>query len=85
MLVIGHTHKPYHRIMPSGRHVINEGSVGKPKDGDPRAAYVILEAERKDLNVEFVRVVYDVEQVATAIETNDMPSENAMMLRTASG
>lgn len=85
VLVVGHTHKPYHRVLPSGRHVINEGSVGKPKDGDPRAAYVILSADGKDLQVEFVRVPYDVEQTATAIEASEMPSEYAVMLRTASG
>ncbi len=85
VLVVGHTHKPYHRILPSGRHVINEGSVGKPKDGDPRAAYVILEAGGKDLNVDFVRVPYDVEQAANAIEVSEMPAEYAAMLRTASG
>lgn len=85
VLVVGHTHKPYHRVLPSGRHVINDGSVGKPKDGDPRAAYVILEAEDRDLRVEFVRVPYDVEQAATAIEASQMPDEYAQMLRTASG
>jgi putative phosphoesterase len=85
VLVVGHTHKPYHRVLPSGRHVINEGSVGKPKDGDPRAAYVILEAEGKDLKVEFVRGAYDIERVATAIEASEMPAEYATMLRTASG
>ena len=85
VLVVGHTHKPYHRVLPSGRHVINEGSVGKPKDGDPRAAYVILEAEEQNLQVEFVRVPYDVEQTATAIEASEMPTEYAMMLRTAGG
>lgn len=68
VLVVGHTHKPYRRILPSGRHVINEGSVGKPKDGDPRAGYVILQAEGRDLSVEFMRVDYDVEKTAKAIE-----------------
>ena len=85
VLVVGHTHKPYHRILPSGRHVINDGSVGKPKDGDPRAAYVILAASGRDLNVEFVRVPYDVEQAAQAIKSSEMPSEYAGMLRTAGG
>jgi diadenosine tetraphosphatase ApaH/serine/threonine PP2A family protein phosphatase len=83
VLVVGHTHKPYHRVLPSGRHVINEGSVGKPKDGDPRAAYVILKAEGRDLKVEFVRVPYDIEWAATAIEASEMPDEYAAMLRTA--
>ncbi len=84
VLVAGHTHKPYHRVLPSGRHVINDGSVGKPKDGDPRAAYVILKAEGRDLQVEFIRVAYDVEQAASAIEASEMPAEYARRLRTAS-
>lgn len=85
VLVVGHTHKPYHRVLPSGRHVINDGSVGKPKDGDPRAAYVILEVEGRNLTVEFVRVPYDVEQAARAIEASEMPHEYAAMLRTGRG
>ncbi len=85
VLVVGHTHKPYHRVLSSGRHMINDGSVGKPKDGDPRAAYIILKAEGKDLQVEFIRVAYDVEQAASAIEGSEMPAEYARMLRTASG
>ncbi len=85
ILVIGHTHKPYDRVLPSGRHVINDGSVGKPKDGDPRAAYVILEVEQRDLKVEFVRVPYNVEKAASAIEESEMPAEYAEMLRKASG
>ena len=83
VLVCGHTHIPYHRVLPSGRHVVNEGSVGKPKDGDPRACYVVMEAKGKELSVEFVRVVYDVERVAKAIEATGeadfMPHEYAKM------
>ena len=85
LLVCGHTHIPYHRILPSGRHVINEGSVGKPKDGDPRACYVILEARGRQLSVEFVRVPYDIERAAQAIEASDMPHEYAGMLRAGKG
>ncbi len=85
VLVVGHTHKPYHRILPSGRHVINDGSVGKPKDGDKRSAYIILEAEGRDLKVEFVRVPYDIERTAAAIEASEMPNAYAEMLRTAIG
>jgi diadenosine tetraphosphatase ApaH/serine/threonine PP2A family protein phosphatase len=43
VLVCGHTHIPYHRILPSGRQIVNAGSVGKPKDGNPQACYVVLE------------------------------------------
>lgn len=85
VLVCGHTHLPYHKILPGGRQVVNAGSVGKPKDGDPRACYVVLEANNGDLNVTFNRVEYDVEKIAQAIEATDMPDEYADMLRTGSG
>jgi predicted phosphodiesterase len=85
VLVCGHTHLPYHRVLPSGRHVINAGSVGKPKDNDARAGYVVLEAEGKNLEVKFFRVVYDIERAAKAIEATDMPDEYAEMLRKGTG
>jgi putative phosphoesterase len=89
VLVCGHTHIPWHRVLPSGRHVINEGSIGKPKDGDPRSCYVILEAHERELRVEFVRVPYDIERAARAIEATTspslMPHEYAQMLREGKG
>jgi predicted phosphodiesterase len=84
VLVCGHTHKPYHKTLPSGRHVVNAGSVGKPKDGDPRACYVVLSAEGDEFDVQFNRVEYDVEHVATAIEESEMPDPFAEMLRKGS-
>jgi diadenosine tetraphosphatase ApaH/serine/threonine PP2A family protein phosphatase len=69
--------------------VINAGSVGKPKDGDPRACYVVLSTEGDQLNVEFIRVPYDVERAAQAIEATEMPGgmphEYAQMLREGRG
>lgn len=85
VLVCGHTHIPYHRILPSGRHVVNAGSVGKPKDGNPQACYLVLEANNSDLKVIFNRVAYDVERTAQAIEASEMPHEYAEMLRTGTG
>lgn len=85
VLICGHTHLPYHKVLPSGRHVINAGSVGKPKDGDPRAGYVVLRAGGRDMTVEFVRVAYDVEQAAQAIEASGMPDQFAAMLRRGAG
>lgn len=85
VLVCGHTHIPYHRILPSGRHVINAGSVGKPKDGDPRACYAVLAASGRDLEVRFIRVPYEIERAAKAIEESEMPDEYAQMLRSGSG
>jgi predicted phosphodiesterase len=85
VLVCGHTHIPYHRILPSGRHVVNAGSVGKPKDGNPEACYVVLETTGNNLSVTFRRVPYDIERAAQAIEASDMPNEYAQMLRTGTG
>jgi putative phosphoesterase len=85
VLVCGHTHIPYRRILPSGRQVINAGSVGKPKDHDPRAGYITLAVEGRQLDVKFIRVPYDVEGAARAIEQTEMPHEYAGMLRSGSG
>ena len=86
VLVCGHTHLPYHKSLPSGRQIINAGSVGKPKDNNQDACYVVLKADGKQLAVEFVRVAYDVERIASAIEATDgMPDVFAQMLRDGRG
>ncbi|MBK8138228.1 MAG: metallophosphoesterase [Chloroflexi bacterium] len=85
VIICGHTHLPYHRVLPSGRHVINAGSVGKPKDEDPRACYVVVSAVGREILVEFVRVAYDIEAAAAAIEASEMPHEYAQMLRLGKG
>ena len=60
VLVFGHTHKPWVREIEDVLFV-NDGSVGKPKDGDPRAAWALLTVERgKPVQVEIRRVPYDV-------------------------
>jgi putative phosphoesterase len=85
VLVCGHTHIPYHRVLPSGRHVVNAGSVGKPKDGNPKGCYVVVEANYSNLAVTFNRVQYDVERAARAIENSTMPHEYGQMLRAGTG
>lgn len=92
ILCFGHTHKPFHRVVntESGtyRHAINVGSVGKPKDGDPRGGYVMLHIDenlslrdQRSLQVEFVRFRYDVELAAKAVEDSILPDAYAEMLR----
>ncbi|HZH96846.1 MAG TPA: metallophosphoesterase family protein [Flavisolibacter sp.] len=92
VMCFGHTHKPYHRILPTEnnhyRHAINIGSVGKPKDGNPQGCYVMLTLnaassirDRDAVQVEFIRFDYDVETAAKAIEQSDLPDEYADMLR----
>jgi predicted phosphodiesterase len=89
VLVCGHTHLPYHKLLPSGRQVVNAGSVGKPKDRDPRAGYVVLTVDGRDVKVDFIRVSYDVEKAAQAIEATPeaggMPHPYAQMLREGAG
>lgn len=85
VLVCGHTHLPYHRVLPSGRHIVNAGSVGKPKDDNPDACYIVMSARDTDLDVQFIRLPYDVERTAQAIEATDMPHEFAQMLRDGRG
>lgn len=84
VLVCGHTHQPFHKIW-GAKHLVNAGSMGKPKHGDPHAVYAILSAEQNKLAVDFVKVAYDVESVATAIEQSDLPNEFAVMLREGRG
>jgi predicted phosphodiesterase len=77
----GHTHKPWHRVV-GGVHFVNTGSVGRPKDGDPRAGYVLLDVTGAGLAVEHVRVAYDVEAAAAAIVASTLPDDFADHLRT---
>lgn len=85
VLICRYTHLPYHEVLPSGWHIINAGSVGKPKDREPRACYIVVSAAGSDLTVEFVRVTYDVEAAAQAVEASEMPHEFAQMLRVGAG
>jgi len=81
VVAFGHTHKPWHREV-GGIHFVNTGSVGRPKDGDWRAGYVLLDMEQGAVQVEFRRVVYDVEASMRAIRESDLPDEFADHLRT---
>jgi len=78
--VFGHTHKPYAKQV-AGVWFVNVGSVGKPKDGDPRACYVILEAAATS-PATFIRIPYDVAAAAAAIRGSDLPQEFATDIET---
>jgi len=75
-IAFGHTHLPWHREVEE-IHFINTGSVGRPKDGNWRAGYVVLDVSATGMNVEFVRVEYDVQLAAKAIRSSSLPSEFA--------
>lgn len=95
IMCFGHTHKPYHRILAEAdgdqtryRHAINLGSVGKPKDNDPRGCYVMLELDEtssvlnpESIKVDFIRFEYDIETAARAVEESILPNDYAENLR----
>jgi putative phosphoesterase len=80
VICFGHTHKPWQRMV-DGVHFVNTGSVGRPKDGDPRAGYVILDVTDGGVAAEFIRVDYNVEEAAAGIAASTLPHEFADHLR----
>jgi predicted phosphodiesterase len=81
VICFGHTHLPWHRVV-NGVDFVNTGSVGRPKDSDPRAGYVLLDVGAVATRIEFVRVTYDVERAARAILESELPADFADYLRT---
>jgi putative phosphoesterase len=76
VLVFGHTHKPWVREL-GGVVFINCGSVGKPKDGDRRGAFALLDATSGTLEVSIERVEYDADAVAAEVREAGLPGELA--------
>jgi predicted phosphodiesterase len=86
VLVFGHTHEQWHRVY-GGTLFVAVGSVGRPKDGDSRAMYTLMRAagaatpdsgapgsaDAPSVEVEAVRVRYDVEAAAMAVEAAGLP------------
>ncbi|ABM81161.1 metallophosphoesterase family protein [Hyperthermus butylicus] len=60
LVVVGHTHIPVDMTIDWVR-IVNPGSVGQPRDGDPRASYAILDVEKGSLEIR--RVKYDINSV----------------------
>jgi predicted phosphodiesterase len=81
VIAFGHTHKPWHREIQS-IHFVNTGSVGRPKDGDWRAGYVLLDVGDGPVSVEFPRVEYDIDRAMRGIRESQLPHEFADYLRT---
>jgi putative phosphoesterase len=81
-LVFGHTHRPWVDDF-GGVRFVNCGSVGKPKDGDPRGAFAVLTASGAGVDVSIERVEYDAEAVAREVAAAGLPHEFADKLVTA--
>ena len=82
VIVCGHTHRPYDKAVGDARF-INVGSAGKPKDGDPRACWVLFDTATGKAQIH--RVPYDVERAASSILASDLPAVFAVQVREARG
>jgi len=76
IICVGHTHQPY-QLRVGNKLVINPGSVGLPRDGDPRASYAIIENGQ----VEMKRVEYPVEELVKRLDSVPLPESARIMLR----
>lgn len=76
-IVIGHTHIQ-HKAVIDNRLIVNPGSVGQPRDGNPAAAYAVLETETQA--VELRRVDYDIDKVISRVEECGLPIETGTRL-----
>ena len=83
---VGHSHVPavaaekfgVSSVRPGERYLIDVGSVGQPRDGDPRASFGLYDAETGAF--EAVRVGYDVDGAAAAIRAAGLPETLAARL-----
>ena len=66
-LCVGHTHVPY-EIQAGDLRVVNPGSVGQSRDGDPRASYAIIE----DGQIQFKKVAYDIDETLHLLKRQDV-------------
>jgi putative phosphoesterase len=82
VLAFGHTHKPWMREY-GGVRFVNCGSVGKPKDGDPRGAFAVLDGTSGEVEVSIERVEYDADAVAAEVRDAGLPGEFADKLLVA--
>jgi len=78
VLVMGHTHVQHCERFGEGI-VLNPGSVGQPRDGDPRAAYAVVDLDGMDVDLH--RVEYDVDAVIEAVRETDLPDRIGQRLK----
>jgi len=76
---LGHTHVPY-VWKEEGGVVFNPGSVGQPRDGNPRASFAVLSVDGYEVSVEIHRVEYDIERAASKIREAGLPDSHAARL-----
>ncbi|HEY2955583.1 MAG TPA: metallophosphoesterase family protein [Candidatus Eisenbacteria bacterium] len=77
-----HTGLHWHRALPSGRHVVNVGAIGRPaNDGRTEVWYAALDLDG-EVRVEFRPVAYDFDALAREMEAEALPAEFVETIRT---
>lgn len=79
IIISGHTHIPYFKEV-NGKYFINAGSVGKPKHGDSRSTYVIVQIEKGKVGCSIEKVEYDMNALLMDIRNNRMISDSLIDL-----
>ena len=75
IIALGHTHVPFEKMFKSKKCIFNPGSVGQPRDGNPKASYCIFDTKKK--KVEFHRVKYNIKKAAEKIMKAGLPKSLA--------
>ena len=76
IVCVGHSHMQFN-LRAGNAVVLNPGSVGNPRDGDPRAAYAIID----DGKIELKRVEYPIEETIARLDASPLPEPAKAMLR----
>lgn len=79
VVIFGHSHQPFTRFS-AGIWWINTGSVGRQDDGDPRAAYALLDLQPGKVEVHHQRVAYNISRATRAIREGGLPEVFALMV-----
>lgn len=80
IVCVGHSHVQFN-LTAANTVILNPGSVGQPRDGDPRAAYAIIENNK----IELKRVEYPVEETVSQVEASSLPDLAKHMIAHACG
>lgn len=79
IVINGHTHLSMHKSI-KGKTIYNAGSVGRTKEGEPKAVYLILDIEKGVFSHEFITVDYDIKRTIEKINKVGLPAELGTVL-----
>lgn len=80
VVIMGHTHLSFKKYF-DGKWAINAGSVGRSREGNRLASYVILTLDEDKITPEVIQLSYPIEEVAQKIEESEIPNYYASFLR----